>query len=65
MNDTEQTAEKPAEKSRRKMIRVRATHDGYRRAGRAWPRTPTELPADEFTKEQLEVLKADPRITVE
>lgn len=51
------------EKPRRKMIRVRATHDGYRRAGRAWSRTPTEV--GDLTKEQIEVLKADPRITVD
>jgi len=45
------------------MIRVRATHDGYRRAGRAWSRTPTEV--GDLTKEQIEVLKSDPRITVD
>lgn len=56
-------AENPAERPRRKMIRVRATHDGYRRAGRKWSRQPTEV--DDLTKEQIEVLKADPRITVE
>lgn len=56
--------EKPARKSR-KLIRVRATHDGYRRGGRAWTRQPTDLPADSLTREQLDALEADPRITVE
>lgn len=62
-SDMSEESKAPAEKPRRKMVRVRAAHDGYRRAGRAWSRTPTEV--DDLTKEQLAALEADPRITVE
>ena len=41
-----------------KMIRVIAKKDGFRRAGRAWSGT-AEVPASEFSKEQIEQLQAE------
>ena len=45
-------------------LRITATHDGYRRAGRPWSRTPTDVEADTFSEDELKALRADPRITV-
>ena len=43
---------------------ISAAHDGFRRAGRAWSRAATVVPAAELTAEQLAMLQADPNITV-
>lgn len=45
-------------------LRVSAKVAGFRRAGRAWSTTPEDVPASEFTKEQIAQLKADPSLTV-
>ncbi len=45
-------------------LRVVAKADGFRRGGRAWSATATEVAASEFTKEQLAQIKADPALTV-
>jgi hypothetical protein len=45
-------------------LRVSAKVAGFRRAGRAWSATPEDVPASEFTKEQIAQLKADPSLTV-
>ena len=37
---------------------------GFRRAGRAWPAEPVEVPASEFSKAQLAALKAEPGLRV-
>lgn len=47
------------------LLRVTAARDGFRRAGRAWPSTLTEVDAAEFTSEQLEALNAEPMLVVE
>lgn len=47
------------------MIRITSKIDGFRRAGVAHPAAPTEYPDDEFSKEQLAALKAEPMLIVE
>lgn len=47
------------------MIRITSTHDGFRRCGVAHSKSPTEHPDGRFTKEQLEILKAEPMLVVE
>lgn len=46
-------------------VRIAAKRDGFRRAGMAHPRQPTEYPAEQFTPEQLEALLADAALKVE
>lgn len=46
-------------------VRIAAKRDGFRRAGMAHPRQPTEYPAERFTPEQLEALLADAGLKVE
>ena len=45
-------------------LKVAATRDGWRRAGRAWTKEPQTVDASDFTSEQIEQLKADPNIIV-
>lgn len=44
------------------MLHVTAKVDGFRRGGRAWPKTETIVPASEFTPEQLAAILAEPRL---
>lgn len=44
-----------------RVYRVRATHDGYRRAGREWAREPAEVA---LTPDEVAVLERDPRISI-
>jgi len=46
------------------MIRITSKRDGFRRCGIAHSQTPTEYKDDQFTKEQLDALKAEPMLTV-
>ena len=46
------------------MIRIIAKRDGFRRCGVAHPAQPTDHPNDSFTGEQIEILKAEPMLTV-
>lgn len=46
------------------MFRITAKIDGFRRCGVAHPAQPTDRPADLFTEEQIEILKAEPMLTV-
>lgn len=56
----------PSDKSEPpKILRITCTHEGFRRGGRAWSTTPTEVHADEFTAVQLQQLYAEQRLTVE
>lgn len=48
-----------------KIMRITCTHEGFRRGGRAWSTTPTEVHVDEFTEVQLRQLFAESRLTVE
>lgn len=45
-------------------LTVRALKDGFRRAGRAWSAEETTVPIEEFSKEQLAALEAEPLLTV-
>lgn len=45
-------------------LRVSAKVAGFRRAGRAWGTVPEDVPAAEFTREQIAQLKSDPSLTV-
>ena len=47
------------------LIRITAKKDGFRRAGIAHPATATEYPVKQFSKAELERLKADPMLVVE
>lgn len=46
-------------------LRIAAKRDGFRRAGMAHSKTPTDYPAGFFTADQLAALKAEPMLTVE
>jgi hypothetical protein len=41
-----------------------SNRDGYRRAGRAWAKGTTTVPASDFTPEQIVMLKGDARLVV-
>ena len=45
-------------------IRVVAKADGFRRAGRAWSKAGTDLPAAGIKKADLAALRAEPMLTV-
>lgn len=45
-------------------LRVRATVEGFRRAGRAWSTEPVDVRVDEFDAAQIKALWAEPRLTV-
>lgn len=47
------------------MIRITSKREGFRRCGVAHPKTPTEYPGGTFTREEIEILKADPMLQVE
>ena len=47
-----------------KHFAISATRDGFRRAGRAWSREAAIVAAEDLTDAQLEMLRADPNITV-
>lgn len=46
------------------MFRITAKTDGFRRCGVAHSGQPTDHPADRFTKGEIEILKAEPMLTV-
>lgn len=43
---------------------VVSTVDGFRRAGRAWPKEPTEVLVESLTVEQIEALMREPKLQV-
>lgn len=45
--------------------RITSRRAGFRRAGRAWSVTPTDVLADDLTAAQLAALLAEPMLTVE
>lgn len=45
-------------------LRIAAKRDGFRRAGRAWSMTATDVPLSEFKRAQVEQLKNDPMLVV-
>lgn len=46
------------------MLRITAKTDGFRRCRVAHSGQPTDHPADRFTKEEVEILKNEPMLTV-
>jgi len=57
---TEQAAPQPGA-----MIRVTSQIEGFRRAGRAWSKQPTDVEVGEFTAEQLSALADEPMLKIE
>lgn len=46
------------------VIRITSKRDGFRRCGIEHPATAVDHPVDQFTKEQLKALKAEPMLVV-
>lgn len=47
------------------MIQIRSQKEGFRRCGVPHPREATLYPDDMFSKEELEILRAEPMLMVE
>ena len=47
------------------MIRITSKRNGFRRCGMPHYREPVMYPDDRFTKEELEILKGEPMLTIE
>lgn len=47
-----------------KYLRIAAPHDGYRRAGVAFTKAPSDHAASGFNKQQLQMLKDDSALSV-
>lgn len=62
-NDAEQDVDL-SHFAQERALRVSATRDGYRRAGRGWSRTPEIVPLVDFTDEQVQQLVSDPHLAV-
>lgn len=58
-------ADATAEPDKAKALRITSAREGFRRAGRAWSTTPTEVPVSELTDEQVAMLMAEPMLTIE
>lgn len=43
---------------------VTSRREGFRRAGRAWSKTPTTVPIDELSEDDLQKLHAEPLLSV-
>jgi len=48
-----------------KIIRIISLIDGFRRAGMAHSKTPTDHPEDAFSKAQIAALQAEPKLSVQ
>jgi hypothetical protein len=46
------------------MITITSKQDMFRRCGIAHPARPTEYPDDAFSPDQLEILRAEPMLTI-
>lgn len=46
-------------------IRITSKRDGFRRCGISHPASPAEYPDEQFSKEEIKVLKAEPILVVE
>ena len=47
------------------VVRISARRDGFRRCGVAHSKAPRDWPAGSFTADELEVLRAEPNLSVE
>lgn len=45
-------------------LRIVAKREGFRRAGRQFGATPTDIPLSQLTKESIESLKGEPMLVV-
>lgn len=45
-------------------ITIHCKQEGYRRAGRSWPKGATTVPLKDFSEEQLKALREDPEIVI-
>jgi hypothetical protein len=61
---TKKPASPAAEEKPVKALIVSAHSDGFRRAGRAWSKAPTEVVGDELSIEQVAELLAEPNLDV-
>ena len=57
-------AEPTQEQAAAGSLRITSAREGFRRAGRAWSATPTEVPLADLTAEQVAMLMAEPMLTV-
>lgn len=48
-----------------KALRITARRPGFRRAGHAWPATPTDVPKSELSLSQVAALRGESMLTVE
>lgn len=48
-----------------KGLRITAKREGFRRAGRAWSMTPTDVTLADLSDEEISALKAETMLTVE
>lgn len=55
---------KPAAKAKRQVLKVSARGETFRRAGLAFSRKERRLYVDELTDDQVDALKAEPRLIV-
>ncbi|BBL70332.1 HI1506-related protein [Methylogaea oryzae] len=61
----EQKDPKPKAAEKAPGLRVTAKREGFRRAGWNWSTAPIELPAANFSKEEIAALRAEPMLVVE
>ena len=47
------------------MIRITSKRHNFRRCGAAHPKGPVDYPVDKFSGEELDILDAEPMLTVE
>jgi len=47
------------------MIRINSKQHNFRRCGIPHPKKPVEYPDDRFSEDELKILQAEPRLTVE
>lgn len=45
-------------------IRVVSRIDGFRRAGRGWPAVPTTVAVDQFSEDELKLIREEPNLIV-
>ncbi|MDA8254179.1 MAG: HI1506-related protein [Betaproteobacteria bacterium] len=46
-------------------LRIAAAREGFRRAGRAWSKTPIDVPLADLSDDQVAMLRAESMLTVE
>lgn len=59
------TSKKTADSFVSPALRITPKRAGWRRAGRAWPSTPTDVAAGSLSAQQVAQVQADPMLVVE